>query len=313
MVSVISFCQPLKLAPHPLQTTIPGSSHAMSSKKSSAAQKRKHDEEEDKKKKKAEQQSSEEEEEDEKKEEEEEEKEEKPKVKPDPDAPKEETKDVKPKISRAPSKKKVPQQPPGSRLVTMDNSSGRSGLCRVLVRNVHKEGDEKMEDITEEWLDGSPSFQALNDKGARGCPVTVNPDALVMLDAAAIAFVDKLLLNATFFHFEVDKLGLATNSANGEIVHPKQQAAKGKAVSQKGKFVIKPYSVSTAVQMDESLRELLGDVKMPDDTRAPLVFDVNEAMLEPNSKKAKKGEKVPASEAAAQALTKILKDYDIHV
>lgn len=235
--------------------------------------------------------------------------------------PDQDLKDVKPKVKKTPPGVKKGGQPPGFRVLTSENSSGRPGLCKILVKTSSDGSDIKML----EHLEDSPGFQTLNDKGAKGFSVTTTPDTIEMLDQAFITVADKLLLNSFYVHFQIDKQGLSSTST-GEIVHHKEAASSGKALNKKGEYTLRPRSVALAIQMDPSLRSLFGDVKIPSDTRPPLVFDAASATTAkvsedggkgPKAKKGKtaapkKGAVAPTSGAEAN-LSKVLKDYDIKV
>lgn len=228
---------------------------------------------------------------------------------------KKEDEEEKPKIKKSSSKKNNKKksssgskthQPPGYSIVTADNSSGRTGRCKVVVKMSTEEGANG---ITDKWLSSSPAFQILNDKGAKGSSVMIGPDAIDLMDAAATTVLDTVILNSILFHHIVESKGLATNAANGVIVHPEEQSAKGKKLSEKGKYVIKPYSVAMAVQMNENLREVFGDVKLPDDSRPPTVVGVDSASAaDSKDKKSKKG---PSS--SSSALDKVLAQHGIKV
>lgn len=233
--------------------------------------------------------------------------------------------DVKPKIKKTSTGKgkKKGGQPPGFRVLTAQNSSGRPGLCKVLVK-ANGGGDSAASAATDsqdkkmlDRMDDSPGFLYLNDKGAKGFSVTATPDTIEILDQAFFAVVDKLLINGFYVHYQLDKQGLSTTST-GTIVHPKESAAQDKSLSKKGEYTLRPRTLALAVQMDESLRHLFGDAKLPDDTRPPLVFGATVTAEEPETK-GKKGGKAtssakkgsPAVSSSEAHLSKVLTDYSI--
>jgi hypothetical protein len=203
------------------------------------------------------------------------------------------------------------RQPPGFAIVTAENSSGGSGRCKVVVKM--SESSESNDGISEAWLSGSSSFQILNDKGARGSSVMIGPDAIDLMDSAATTVLDTVILHALMFHHMVDQKGLATNSANGVILHPEEQAAKGKKLSEKGKYVLKPYSLAMAVQMNENLRKLFGDVKLPDDSRPPTVVDVYAGSSSQSRGKKSPGSGKKDSSDPNATLAMILEDHGIKI
>jgi hypothetical protein len=203
--------------------------------------------------------------------------------------------------------------PQGYGSVTSLNSFGRRGLCVVLRKTPFDEAELRQS------LEKSPGFLTANDKGAHGLRLPMTSDALAVVDAAFDTLADRLIAGALFSHAVLHSKGVAVDTNTGLFVHPEEQAAQGKTLAEKSTYLIKTRNLSLAAHAIEEARGLLGDVKMPEDTRPVMVMfherapDTSAAPASKKKPKAKKG-KAPGGgdvSVAEANINKVLKDYNI--
>lgn len=209
-----------------------------------------------------------------------------------------EEEDKKPHSKTVSIKKEKKESGGVGRVITLKNTEGGPGLCRVVIRDGSTTNESTSEILKQ--LESSASFLALNDLGSNGNPVTVTLDTLSMLDAAFYTVTDRLLLDVFLIHYHLEKHGLRLDqgSAGGTIVHPEEKAARqSKKVSKKGEILIKPRTIALAIQSDETLRQLFGDIKIPGDTRPPMLYRRTNPSVPEN----------------IDAYKRILTDYEVNV
>lgn len=202
--------------------------------------------------------------------------------------------------------------PQGYGSVTSLNSFGRRGLCVVLRKTPFDEAEFRQS------LEKSPGFLTANDKGTHGLRLPMTSDALAVVDAAFDTLADRLIAGALFSHAILDSKGVGIDNNTGLFVHPEEHAAQGKTLSEKSAYLIKTRNLSLAAHAIEEARGLLGDVKMPEDTRPIMVMfherasDASAASASKKKTKAKKGKTSGGGVSVAEAnINKVLKDYNI--